>query len=95
MSPCYEVVFIHSELEDFAREVEDTVRYATRQVLLQPDLLSFKYDMSDVGPDSQVVVVYLGSTAGRNDVTVIAALAARGKRPLAEPVGSASLTMSN
>ena len=74
MSPSYEVVLIHKEMEDFAQEVTEAIRATVRKVFAKSDFVDFKYDMSDVGPDSQVAVVYLGSTEGRKDATVAAAL---------------------
>ena len=81
MPPSYEVVLIHQELEDFAREVAEAIRNAANDVLVRPDLLEVKYDLSSVGPDSHVVVVYLGSTAGRRDDAVTAALEDAVSRP--------------
>ena len=75
MSPSYEVVIIHKELDDFATEVATAIRTAATDVLMQPDLLDFKYDLPSVAPDSHVAVVYLGSTEGCQDTTVTAALA--------------------
>ena len=75
MSPSYEVVIIHKELDAFATEVATAIRTAATDVLMQPDLLDFKYDLPSVAPDSHVAVVYLGSTEGRQDTTVTAALA--------------------
>ena len=74
MSTSYEVVLIHNELEDFACEVAETIRTAANDVLVQPGLLDFKYDISNVSPDAHVAVVYLGSTAGRRDGAVATAL---------------------
>lgn len=74
MSPPYQVVFVHKELTDFARAVETTIRASATDVLIQPDLLDFKHDMSEARADAHVVVVYLGSTDGRQDGTVTTAL---------------------
>ena len=81
MPPSYEVVLIHQDLGDFAREVAEAIRNAANDVLVRPDLLEIKYDLSSVGPDSHVVVVYLGSTVGRRDDAVTAALEDALSRP--------------
>ena len=81
MSPSYEVVLIHHDLEDFAFEVAEALRTAARDVLVRPELLDVKYDLSDVGPNSHVAVVYLGSTAGRSDRAVTSALENAVSRP--------------
>ena len=74
MSPSYDVVLIHRDLEDFAREVAEAIRTAATNVLVRPDFLDVKRDLSKVGPDSHVAVVYLGSTTGCRDKTITAAL---------------------
>lgn len=74
MSPSYEVVLIHHDLVDFACEVENAIRTAANKVLIRPELLDVKYDLSEVGPDSHVAVVYLGSAAGSRDRGIAAAL---------------------
>lgn len=74
MPPSYQVVLIHKDLRDFAREVEEAIRTAAGDVLLQPNLLDFRHDVSHVSADSQVTVVYLGSTEGSRDGAIRAAL---------------------
>ena len=74
MSASYEVVLIHKEMEEFAEEVTRAVRTAANEVLAQPDLLDFKYEMSTASPDSHVAVVYLGNVAGGDDSAVTGAL---------------------
>ena len=74
MSPSYEVVLLHKKMDDFAQEVAETIKTTVDQIFAKSDLLDFKYEMSDVSPDSQVAVVYLGSTEGRRDAAVGAAL---------------------
>ena len=74
MSPSYEVVLIHKEMGDFAREVVKAIRTTADKVSFKSDLLDFKCDVSHVRPDSQVAVVYLGSTEGGKDAGVAAAL---------------------
>ena len=74
MSPSYEVVLIHHHLVDFACEVANAIRTAANKVLIRPELLDVKYNLSDVSPDSHVSVVYLGSAAGSKDRGIKAAL---------------------
>ena len=74
MFPSYEIVLIHRELGDFAREVAKATRNATNGILVRPELLEFKNDMANVRADSHVAVVYLGSREGRRDMAVAAAL---------------------
>ena len=82
MSPSYEVVLIHRGLDEFAREVAEAIRTATNEILVQPALLDFKFNsMPSIGSESQVVIVYLGSTEGRSDITVTAALEDAVRRP--------------
>ena len=81
MSAPYEVVLLHRELGDFAQDVETAIRTAANDVLVQPALLDIKYNMSDVGADAHVAVVYLGSTEGCEDRTIVAALEGAANRP--------------
>ena len=74
MSASYEVVLLHKDLEHFAREVTGAIRTAASEVLPRPDLLDFHDELSTVSPDSNVVVVYLGSTAGPGDGGITEAL---------------------
>ena len=74
MSASYEVVLIHKDLRHFAREVTGAIRTAASEVLPKPDLLDFHDELSTVSPESHVVVVYLGNTAGPSDGTVAKAL---------------------
>ena len=74
MSASYEVVLLHDGLMEFAREVREAARDATIEVLSQPNLLDFESDMSTVGADSHVVVVYLGSREGSGSIVVQKAL---------------------
>ena len=74
MSSSYELVLLHRELGDFARDVEATIRSATDDVLVRPDLLDIKYNMSDVSAEAHVAVVYLGSIGGCKDRAIATAL---------------------
>ena len=74
MPASYEVVLVHKDTEEFANEITTAVRTATQTVLLNPNLLSFRCEMSTISPDSHVVVVYVGSRAGCGDSAVTAAL---------------------
>ncbi|MCY4597318.1 MAG: toll/interleukin-1 receptor domain-containing protein [Bryobacterales bacterium] len=81
MPPTYQVVLVHHDLEDFAREVAEAIRIAAGDVLVRPELLDVTYDLSDVGPDAHVAVVYLGSTAGGRDSRIATALEDAVSRP--------------
>lgn len=67
MPASYEVVVIHSDLDEFAAEFRNAVREAAEIVLQQPGFLTFGNSVSDASSDSNVLVVYLGSKLGHSD----------------------------
>lgn len=71
----YIVVVAHQDLPDFASDVRESLREATREILLQPDLVEFRDELVDVDPESSTAVVYLGSEAGSSDDSIDALLA--------------------
>ena len=75
MSAPYVVVVLHRGLADFASEVCEALRKATREILLQPGLLEFHDGFDDVDPITNTAVVYLGSRAGSSDDDIDALLA--------------------
>lgn len=77
MSAPYVVMVVHQGLDDFASEVREALRTATNEILLQPDLLKFRYgfDVSYVDPNANTAVLYLGSHAGSSDDDIDALLA--------------------
>lgn len=70
MATNYEVVLVHRGLDDFAQEVRDAVRAATKAVLLDPDLVLFKDDLTGSSPDDHTIAVYLANQAGAADDVV-------------------------
>lgn len=70
MATNYEVVLVHRGLDDFAEAVRQAVRAAAEAVLLQPDLITFKDDLSGSSPDDHTIVAYLASEAGGSDAEV-------------------------
>ena len=63
-------LLVHRGLDEFAEEVREAVRDATEEILLQPDLVTFKDDLTGSSPDDHTIVAYLANQAGASDATV-------------------------
>ena len=74
MSSPYVVVVVHRDHADFASEVCESLRRATGEILLQPDLVEFRDALVDVDLGANAAVVYLGSRAASTDDDIHALL---------------------
>ena len=66
-NPTYLLSIVHSEREELAREIGDTVRDAAAGVVGSAGLVDVAERVPDVLPGTHVVVIYAGSRAGAQD----------------------------
>lgn len=70
----YRIVLAQRGVDDFAGELRSTVEAATDEIFGQTDLVTYVDRLSDCSPDDHVLLVYLGSSQGAEDLAIDALL---------------------